>query len=185
MKTRCFIAINLPDEIKKDIGFLIEKLIDINNNSEIRWVNPAGIHLTLHFLGYLDDKKIEQVKKIIEESVVNLASTEIELKELGGFPNLSKPRVLFISGQERNNNKSLNQLQIKIGQELEKVGIEIDKRPWQIHFTLARLRVPVPLQITNSGELQIKTFQVKSIDLMKSDLGRNGAKYSIIKSYSL
>jgi RNA 2',3'-cyclic 3'-phosphodiesterase len=185
MKTRCFIAINLSDEIKKEIGFLIEKLKEKNKSQDIKWVRPEGIHLTLHFLGYLDEGKIKQVEDIIQKSFSGIAPTEIELKNLDAFPNLKNPRVLFLSGQERSNNKFLNQLQIKIGQELEKIGIEIDKRLWQIHFTLARLNGPAPLQIANLCELQIKTFQVKSLELMKSKLQRDGASYSIIKSFKI
>lgn len=183
-KIRSFIAINLPDEIKKEIGFLIEKLKEKNKSQEIKWVNPEGIHLTLHFLGYLDEEMVKQVKKIIQKCIVGFAPTEIELKDFDSFPNLQRPRVLFISGQETGKNKSLQNLQIKIGRELENIGIKVDRRPWQIHLTLARLKSPIRLSIA-TPKLSRTNFKVKSIDLMKSELTPQGAIYSLIESFSL
>lgn len=183
MKARCFIAISLPEEIKKEIGFLIEKLQEKNPDKNIKWVKPENLHSTLHFLGSLEREKIEKVKKIIEKSIVGLRSTKIELKEMDGFPNIQNPRVLFIRGQEAG--EVLHELQIKIGKEIEKIGIEIDACSWQIHFTLARLKELSHLQITNLNELRIKSFEIKSIDLMKSELTPRGAKYTIIKKFSL
>jgi len=248
MKLRSFIAINLPPEIKKYLGELIDELkqkneapqtcvfnsshkysggaksaeteewskdslspkyirssVKADNSSDIKWVNPEGIHLTLHFLGSLDEEKIEQVKKIVQESVIGLNPIEIELKDFGGFPNLQQPRVLFISGREssfsakdasfvpqggttkaksEDNRSTIKTLQRKLGLELEKIGLEVDKKPWQIHFTLARLKVPTKLLVTNY-QLLSQSFQVKSIDLMKSELTPQGARYSILTSFPL
>lgn len=183
MKIRSFIAINLPDQIKKELGFLIEKLKEKNPNKNIKWVKPENIHLTLHFLGYLEQEKIKEVERIIQKSIISLKSTKIELKDFGGFPNLEQPRVLFISCQEVRN--TLHNLQKKLGQELERIGLETDHRSWRIHLTMARLKTPLHLLVTNLNKLQLKSFEVKSIDLMKSELTPKGAIYSILKNFSL
>jgi len=181
--TRCFIAINLPTETKKELGFIIEKLKEKNSNKNIKWVKPENIHLTLHFLGCLDENKIEQVKKIIKESITGLLPIKIELKDLNAFPNFQQPRVLFISGQETR--EVLADLQRAIGKKIEKIGIEIDARSWQIHLTLARLKEPLDLRTINLNELRIKSFEIKSIDLMKSELTSQGANYTLLKKFSL
>lgn len=184
MKIRSFIAVNLPIEIKDYLDYIISELRKKNSSSNIKWVKPENLHFTLHFLGNLDEQKLEKIKIIISQIVNENSSVEVQLKDLDGFPNLIQPRVLFIGCQEIGDNV-LKNIQEKIGQRLEKIGIEVDKRPWQMHITLARLRKP--LRIENLNELQIKNlkFRVKSIDLMKSELTPEGPYYSIIEKFSL
>jgi 2'-5' RNA ligase len=182
-KIRSFIAINLPPEIKSYLANLMAELKKKNSSPHIKWVNPEGLHLTLHFLGYLDEGKLSKVKEIINQSVLNTPSVEIELKGLGGFPNLNHPRVLFVESKETGD-RVLKSTQEKIGQELEKNGFEIDKRPWHMHITLARLKIPTGIKISNLQVQNLK-FRVKNLDLMKSELTRGGAHYSIITSFPL
>lgn len=185
MLTRCFIAINLPTDLKKEISFLIEELKEKNPSHLIKWVKPENIHLTLHFLGNLDKEKIITVQKIIQEKINNFKSTELELKNVDGFPNLNYPKVLFIAGQEIDDGQPLKKLQMEIGKDLEQNELEIDHRPWRMHFTLARFKEPLPLLLDNLKELGAKFFEIKSIELMKSELTPGGPKYSILRSFGL
>lgn len=184
MKIRSFIAINLPESLKQELSFLIKKLKEKNPSPYIKWVNPEGIHLTLHFLGYLDEKKIEEVKKIIQKEIVNLKPSKIELKDFGGFPNFWQPKVLFIGGKEIDEKKPLEKFQMELGKELERKGIKIDKRPWQIHFTLARLKKSLKIIIPKFSFNNLQ-FTVNSIDLMRSDLTPLGAQYIILEKFPL
>ncbi|PJC00627.1 RNA 2',3'-cyclic phosphodiesterase, partial [bacterium (Candidatus Moisslbacteria) CG_4_9_14_0_8_um_filter_36_20] len=70
MKIRSFIAVNLPEEIKEEI----KKIIDIlgQSGNGVKWVEPRNLHLTLHFLGWLEEEKIEDVKKILSEATKGL-----------------------------------------------------------------------------------------------------------------
>jgi 2'-5' RNA ligase len=183
MKMRCFIAVNLPSEIKDYLNQIILELERKNQMMNIKWVNPEGLHFTLHFLGNIDEKQIEQVKEIISQSVKDKQSVEVEIGEIDGFPNLDQPRVLFISCREVGDN-ILKIIQEGIGKQLEKIGIEVDKRPWRMHITFCRLRRPRRIQ---NSKLKIKNlrFRVKSIDLMKSELSSEGAKYTIIERFFL
>ncbi|MGC9048828.1 MAG: RNA 2',3'-cyclic phosphodiesterase [Patescibacteria group bacterium] len=185
MKIRSFIAINLPQEIKDYLSEIISELKRKNQGSDIKWVNPEGLHLTLHFLGYLDEQKLEKVKEIISQSLEENPSVEVRLENFNGFPNLNQPRVLFVSCQEIGD-RVVQSIQDKIGRQLEKIGVEIDKRPWQMHITLARLKMPKQIRIGQlTDEIRKLRFKVKSIDLMKSELSQEGAKYSIIEKFPL
>ncbi|MFN3301776.1 MAG: RNA 2',3'-cyclic phosphodiesterase [Patescibacteria group bacterium] len=188
MKIRSFIAINLPNEIKKEIGLLIEKLKKKNKNKPIKWVSDEGLHITLHFLGSQEEIVLEKVDKIIERKIKELHLGQnilkLSLTVIDAFPNLLRPRVIFIGCQEEGNRNLVKKLQKEIGKELEKLGIEIEKRDWIPHITLARVKIPTKIDILNE-QLSNLSFEVKSIDLMKSELTPQGAKYSILKSLKL
>jgi len=182
-KTRSFIAINLPAEIKARLGRLMDELRSKGAPADIKWVNSDGIHITLHFLGYLTAQQLERVAEIINHSITSPAKINLKLTTLGGFPNLKKPRTLFMGCQEVGDNK-LSDLRAKIGQALKHIKLEIDERPWSIHLTLARLNAPQAISIPIMKDESLN-FIASSVDLMKSELSRSGAKYSLIKKFNL
>jgi len=187
-KTRSFIAINLPEDIKSYLKGVLENLKKVNPQG-IKWVNPEGLHITLHFLGFCDLDLLQETSKIIEREIKNLPSDKekiLELKDLGVFPNLNLPRVVLLNADELNGDY-FRQIRKKIGMDLEKIGIRLDYRPWQPHITLGRRNfvdenAPVVLKDIKIENLN---FKVNSIELMKSELTPAGAKYSIIKSFPI
>jgi len=181
-KTRSFIAINLPPEIKTHLKQLMDELRSKNTSPDIKWVNPDGIHITLHFLGYLTAQQIEQVAEIINRSIVSPLNINLKLTTLGGFPNLKKPRILFVSCQEVGDNK-LSNLHATIGQALKQINLRVDERPWSIHLTLSRLNMPQAITMPIIKDKALN-FSAHSIELMKSELSRSGAKYSLIKKFN-
>lgn len=183
IKTRAFIAINLPDNIKAELARWIDK-VKQGLNGNIKWVNPENFHFTLHFLGYLDQKKLSAVKKIIANNIKEQGSIKLEISTFGCFPNESRPRVLFLDSCELDGNH-LQNLQKNTGKELKFIGIKIDKRPWQMHITFARLRKPAPLPLEQFKNFRKLKFSVQSIDLMKSELYRSGPIYTVIESFLL
>jgi len=186
MGIRSFIAINLPDSLKKELGFLIEKLKKENKRIPIKWVLNEGLHITLHFLGSQNEEKLKKVGEIIEKKIrefhLSQNSIKLTIVKIDAFPNLNRPRVLYLACHEDNEKKLLQRFQKELGKELEKIGIEIEKRDWVPHITLARFKSSVKPSISNFQILN-PTFEVKSIDLMKSDLTPDGAKYTILKKF--
>ncbi|MBU4369158.1 RNA 2',3'-cyclic phosphodiesterase [Patescibacteria group bacterium] len=181
-KTRTFIAINLPQEIKQELGNWVEN-IKKDINTGVKWVKPENFHLTLHFLGYLEEKQLEQVKTILQSSVFK-TDIVLKIKKPDCFPNQNRPRVLFFKCEEKENNNLINLQQI-IGQSLKHIGMEVDDRVWQIHLTFARVKMPIKLPTSFKKEIPDLKFKIKSIDLMKSVLRRTGPIYSIIESFPL
>lgn len=188
-KTRSFIAINLPEDIKSYLKGVLENLKKVNPQG-IKWVNPDGLHITLHFLGFCDLDLLQEASKIIEKEIKNISSDKaekiLELKDLGVFPNLNLPRVVLLNTDELNGDY-FHQIRKKMSMDLERAGIRIDYRPWQPHITLGRRNfvdenVPVVLKDIKIENLN---FKVKSIELMKSELMPSGSKYSIIKSFPI
>ncbi len=182
MKTRSFIAVNIPKEVKQVLSNWIENLKK-DLNSDIKWVDPENFHLTLHFLGYLEEKQLAKVRSVLQNSVFK---TEIVLKitRVDCFPNQNSPRVLFFKCEEKKDNDLIG-LQKIIGQALRYMGIEIDERDWQIHLTFARVKAPIKLPASFNKKIPDIEFKIKSIDLMKSVLSRQGPAYTVLNKYPL
>jgi len=183
MSKRCFIAINLPENVRAELGKSLLLCKKINSQPVVRYVKTKGIHLTLHFLGYLAEERIEQVKKILKKLAKNYQKTELITGQIDAFPNLKRPRVIFLSNREADQD-TLTNLQKDLGQELEKIGLTIDHRKWQPHLTLARIVGPCEFKTENLIIPKLK-IPVNSIELMESQLLGSGAEYKILASYKL
>jgi len=182
-KKRLFIALNLPQNIKDQVSDLINKLAKQNSGAFIKWVKPKGLHLTLHFLGYLDKNQAEQVKLIMQSLGGKFGELQFSLGKVSAFPNLINPRVIFLECNQVNS-KSVFKLQELLGEKLIKLGIAIDKRPWKPHLTLGRVKGKCNLKITDY-KFKTKEFSVKNFDLMQSRLTPKGAEYKRIINYRL
>lgn len=183
MKKRIFIAINLPQEVKQEIGKLISLCKKIQTRPVFRYVKTKGLHLTLHFLGYLDERQINQVKIVLKNVAKNYKKTELVVGKIDAFPSLAKPRVIFLSSKEKGRD-TLIDLQKELGRELEEAGLSVESRPWQPHLTLARIVGPCQFKSENLIPPKL-TIGVESLELMESQTLESGAEYEILESYEL
>ncbi|MFH0819523.1 MAG: RNA 2',3'-cyclic phosphodiesterase [bacterium] len=183
MKKRLFIAINLPEEVKRQLSPLILELAKLNKRVAIKWVKSELIHLTLHFLGYLDQGKEEEVEKILENLCCQYRFATLKSSGLGAFPNLTSPRVIYLATKQTSGD-DLGSLQREIGKYLANIGQEPERRAWQSHLTLGRVKAGgrVKLEPVEIPEL---SFKVESIELMESRLSSIGPEYYIVKSFPL
>lgn len=183
MKHRLFVAINLPQKLKNKLSRLILELQKRNKRLAIKWVASKNLHLTLHFLGYLNDDQISEIKKILNRIKGQHSRFKMRVGEIGGFPNLNSPKVIFIDSKETEN-KEAQKIQKELSRELQKIDLKIDKRPWQEHITLARVKAKCQPKIPRV-EITDSEFEVGSIELMESELGSDGPRYSIVESFEL
>jgi len=187
---RSFIAIELPDELKQELSQLQAKLKS-GVPSLVKWVDPYGIHLTLKFLGNIALNRTGEITRVIEEAAKGTAPFHLKVKQLGVFPNLRRVQVVWvgISGEV----DKLGQLQQRIESGLARLGFTPESRPFTPHLTLARVRDQAsPDEQQRLGQLIASTsfesahsIEVDAINLMKSQLTREGAIYSRISSVGL
>jgi len=187
---RSFIAIELSDEVKVALTDLQAKL-KLAEHTFVKWVAPEGIHLTLKFLGNVASSKITDIVKAMEKSAKGISPLKLEFHNLGAFPNLRQPRVLWVGvGGEVDR---LIELQQRIDQALIPLGFTPESRPFSPHLTLARLREGASSQQKQSlGELVQKTpfeakysMPVKTVNLMRSQLLPTGAVYTRLAEVKL
>lgn len=133
---RTFIAIELPKEIKQSLANLQSDLK--TTNADVKWVNPDNIHLTLKFLGEISDDKIDKITKIMQDISLSKPSFSIHLSNLGAFPSIRSPRVIWI-GIEKGISET-KELAKELEKKIEKIGIHRDNKGFSCHITLARVR---------------------------------------------
>jgi 2'-5' RNA ligase len=189
---RLFIAINLPESTKTTIRELVKELrID---NDPVRWITPSNIHLTLKFLGEVDPSLHEQVIGVIEETIPNYPSFELTLSDFGAFPNLRRPRIIWIGTEARNAPTVLNSIYSDLEKGFVPLGFEREGRRFKPHLTIGRVRggrrrcgsMYDSMEARFAGiEVEEDSFRVDSVELMESILKRSGAEYHIKSSVSL
>ena len=123
---RSFIALELSKEIKDELGRLQDELKEAG--ADVKWVKPENIHLTLKFLGDIDERKLGDIKKTLAEVASKFAPFEVSLFKLGAFPTLDRPRVIWAG--------------ISKGcSEVEALAASLDSAPnFSAHVTLGRVR---------------------------------------------
>lgn len=190
-KNRIFIALNPPEVLKSDIAGLIDILQQ--NNKEIKWVKPDGFHLTLHFLGYLEEETIKKVKNMMAGISGTFGRMEFKIGGINAFPDLDNPRVIFLECEQEKGGLAV-ELQKELGRGLARLGIKIDKRIWTPHITLGRVKNNFQLSIfspkadsppANNYQLKERKFFIESFELMESRLSKEGAEYKELASFKL
>jgi 2'-5' RNA ligase len=189
-QVRSFIAIELPDELKAGLTRLQEKL-KTDVQYPVKWVNPNSIHLTLKFLGNIPADTTDDITEAVEAAARGISPLHLEVKDLGVFPNIKRVQVIWvgISGEV----DRLGQLQQRIESNLAPLGFTPESRSFTPHLTLARLRDRAsPDERQRVGQLIASTrfettysITVDAVNLMKSQLTREGAIYNRISSVRL
>lgn len=191
---RVFIALDLPAEAKQALADTIRHFQSALPYG-VRWVDPAGIHLTLKFLGNIDaslaDASLaEDVLKAMQRATQGFQGGKFDLRlsGLGPFPNERQPRVLWagLAGDL----DSLKSLQEKVDEEICRLGFAREKRPFNPHLTLGWVRDGVSASVRRQvSDIFAATklesgspWKVDRVHLIRSTLTPNGAKYTSLSS---
>ena len=189
-QVRSFIAIELPDEVKAGLVQL-EAQLKLSKIPSVKWVDPYSIHLTLKFLGNIAVDRISEITEVMKEAARGLSPFHLEVKGLGVFPNLKRVQVVWVGvGGEVD---KLSQLRQRIESSLVPLGFTAESRPFTPHLTLARLRDrALPDERQRLGQFiaatkfeSVYTIKVDAINLMRSQLTREGAIYSRLSAIEL
>jgi 2'-5' RNA ligase len=183
---RLFIAVNFTNEVRDAIAAAIQRIPV--NDPPWRWAHQSTWHVTLKFLGDTPPQDVDPISDCIQSVCSRHTSFPLELDSLGGFPNLSRPRVLFYAVHQ--GKEALAQIAAEIDTSLyEKLGIPKEERPFRAHATVARIKKRPPKAITDKligAESFVRAAQtVTSVDLMKSELRPEGARYQRLKEFAL
>ena len=186
MKIRSFLAFRLPPAIKSGIEQISRDIRDSDLN--ISLVKTDNIHLTLLFLGDVDEDDIPSIKEAFNDSCSVYAPFKVYLKGVGVFPNLRRPRVLWL-GLEGEIER-LSFLKSDLEERLEPFGIKKEKRGFKAHLTLGRFRKSVPGYLLRDvlkkyGNFISEEWLLDELILFRSILKNTGAEYRIIQSCAM
>lgn len=188
---RAFVAIDLPDDLVKDVQNLIASLQDLPDSHLVRWVKPQALHLTLAFLGNIDRDRIPEFAASLQKAAGSCVRFECRLTDLGAFPNWRKARILHLGVDDPSS--GLKRIQLQVQSALSPLGFQPDRRDFSPHLTLGRVRDRVSRksldelinQVQNSRIPAFKPWMVQEIHFVQSDLLPSGPEYSRLGSFKL
>jgi 2'-5' RNA ligase len=174
---RAFIAVDLPAEIRENIGGILSELDGVRG---VRAVKPSGVHITLKFLGDTREEVIPALTESLEG--VCFSPFSCSLNGVGVFPSPVKPRVLWIGAEG-----PFADLHARIETALSGMGFEKDRREFTAHATVGRVKflrgeaknvladILAQYRDTCFGEFGVTGFRLK-----KSTLSPEGAVYETL-----
>lgn len=178
-KRRIFIAINLPEDIKKKLVDFQKKWADL----PIRWTKPENIHITLVFIGYVASEQLVEICRVSRQVAENRSPFDICLERICLGPPQGPPRMIWLEGAKNRQLADLkNNLENALFNSKNSGYIHRETREFHPHITLGRFKHPQFRATAPKINLEFnESFAVKSVEVMESKLRREGAEYKIIK----
>ncbi|MBI5574388.1 MAG: RNA 2',3'-cyclic phosphodiesterase [Elusimicrobia bacterium] len=204
---RLFIAVNIKTETKNKIACIQSALK--KSCDSVKWTSPENLHLTLKFLGEVDDNKKDLISEKLKQAVVGIKKFEIDFEKIGVFPSETAPRVLWLGcGCGKIELENLARKIESLLTEPDGLDLEKEKRPFSAHFTLGRFKSPTCSPRIHSGVSPDKKIGVNSANkklfnivkkmaiekisdvveavyLMKSTLTPRGPVYEVVEKFEL
>ena len=175
---RLFIAALLPQEIREQLTNHIDSLK--HKYDGVKWEKSDKLHITLKFLGNVEESKLDGISSLLIKLASEYSPFNLSLTDFGGFPNLKKPRILYVG---LSNNTQLSNLVQELEEQFAELGFEKEGRKFVPHITLGRVKKKINIQyrpqIIQSG------FQLNEIGLMKSELCSSGSVYTPVQIFKL
>ena len=179
---RSFIAFKPPEDIIRRIGQMQAQLR--SQGVVARWVKPSNIHLTLKFLGETDPDQAGAIRDAMQVAVGGQAPLELALGPLGGFPNLSRPRILWQALAQ--DTDRLQGIQQRLETQLSQCGFLAERRPYRAHLTIGRIRRPkrwhpkATAAVEQFQVLRPQPFTMDTLIWYQSRLLPGGAEYTAL-----
>ena len=170
---RLFVAVEIDDnDVLQKIKSMQESF-----TFEAKPVRIDQIHFTLQFLGEINLKRTEQIKKAL--STVYFSKFDLTIKNSGAFPNSRNPRVIWL-GVDSDGRKKISSLANSVNQALGTINLKSDK-PFKPHLTVFRIKTRIG-DITNEllkfRDVEFGKQMVSQIVLKKSELFQSGPEYT-------
>jgi 2'-5' RNA ligase len=186
---RTFIALELPQSIHEELSIIISSLKK-KVPGGIRWVPASNIHITLKFLGDVSKNNLTAIDRTVESITQGHSAFDIHLGNLGAFPNLRRPRVVWIGIQAPDTLAKMTQ---EIDQALTRLGYPPEGRPFSPHLTLGRVAQDTQPQelaaiahILSTQKVAVDSpVLMEQVTVFKSELRPSGAVYTPLYRHAL
>jgi 2'-5' RNA ligase len=185
-RIRCFIAIEIPRFIQERLAHIQDTLK--KQISQVSWVKSDNIHMTLKFIGEVEQNQLSVIEPAIEQVTQRYPPFALKVGGIGAFPNLKRPRVIWVGVKV--GGTEVSALARGINLELNQHGYPFDEGTFHSHLTLARIKNRIDLRpfvdiFRQYNEIENASMTVNEIALVRSQLHPKGAIYTILKSYAL
>ena len=183
---RAFIAVRMPPDAMDRLREAQDRLRAAE--ADWKWVKSDTFHITLKFLGDVEDGRISALWDSVCGAVAESRPFTMALRGLGAFPNVHTPRVAWVGIDE--GSAALVDLAAKVEGACEQHGFAPERRSFHAHLTLGRARRPAPnpplaAAIEGMAGADFGEAAVDRILLMKSHLTPRGAQYEVLEEHLL
>ena len=184
---RLFFAINLPPDSRERIAAESQALRDAAPS--VAWVRAPLLHITLKFLGAQDESMVEGLTAAAAGVAAHSPPLHLSFAQFGAFPNLQRPRVVWLGMTDGAD--AMTRVATELDRACVALGIPGETRPFRAHLTLGRVRKE--LSTTERAALSDaavrcssqETAVIQSLELMRSDLGPGGPRYTTVATLPL
>ena len=181
---RCFIGIPV-EEWRGELSRLLEKIK--RGTREVKWVKAENLHVTLKFLGEIEEEMVGKIKKTLAESLQDVTAFSLTAGALGAFPSLSSPRIIWLGIGE--GKEKIEKIFKKIERGLTEFGISPEARKYHPHITLGRVKRRADKGwwkgVLNTKLPRFPRMVVREVVLYQSCLHPEGPEYKPIGRYNL
>lgn len=201
VQLRLFVAIELPADVRELLEALtlqlkrrmVVALGAWSAEQSLKWVAPESLHVTLKFLGYVAPARLEAIQTSLREVGARSPRFTLHTSGVGAFPTMNRPRAVWVG--VKGDQPRLTTLQSRVDAAMSDLGFVAEKRPFSPHLTLARVRETTSIGETRLIGQVLKEFAgdpvesrpiaVDSLSLMRSQLSRQGARYTRLAHFEL
>ena len=184
---RLFFAAPIPDEVRSAAARIQDELRP--QGRQVKWVEPENVHLTLKFLGATEAERVDALAACARAVGGQTAPMELVLAGLGAFPNIRRPRAVWIglqAGQE-----PLAELARALEDALAaQCGVFREERRFSGHLTIGRVKSPQPqpelaAALAEGQDLAVGRFRLDAFGLYRSELQRAGPVHTLLHRLAL
>ena len=176
---RLFIALPLTPIVEQKLEQVSSELSRFGG--KVKWVNPKNIHVTIRFLGETEETLVGAIGDHLDSIASRHDVIKTAIDRLGGFPNLSKPRVIWAGLSGEQEIEALTNLATEVEQAMRDLGFEPENKRFRPHLTLARVKAPKGLEQLvaelKSYQLDPTPLRLDRLVLFKSTLTAQGPIY--------
>ncbi len=175
MKIRTFISIPVPNTMGLD-----PLMRDLKTVRGLRTVNVRQLHITLRFLGDVEEDRIDEIEAIVNDVLRGVRRCRLNLKGTGVFPNERAPRVMWVGIDTE---LPLAHIAEELSVRLESAGIPFDGKPFKPHITVGRIegRCNITPMLNKYRTTEFTTYIPPAVHIMKSELTPRGAEHTILR----
>lgn len=187
---RAFIAVKIDERIR-EMAASLQRTLN-RGDSRVKWVETNNLHLTLKFLGDIPEDNLPLYYQALERGASDFSPFKVTFQGLGAFPNLKRPRVLWMGVRE--GKEKLSALSKSISSSLVQASLleekELKSNRFSPHLTLGRVRSQKNLEdimeiLKDKQNILVGTMEINQIHLIKSTLTPKGPHYEALKNFSL
>lgn len=181
---RLFFAVMIPGSLRESAAQVQSSLRDLMPGKGISWVKPENFHYTVRFLGEQPEDRLPGLQAAAQEAISRLQSFTLQIGGLGVFPDVRRPRVLWIGAES--GEEAFTELYRRLEEALWKRHLPPGPKEFHAHLTIARVKAAVPeLQktIESVPAKQIGAFEVRRLSLMLSELHPSGSRYQELSGW--